>query len=299
MKPLNQPERQARLGQFSLLYLLALLIPLLASYYLFSNTSIADENTRLKAELDRTHEEQARFVTKFDTLTRRLQQIDAVDQRMRTETNDLVQGQLATKNQDYINSIAAGLSELRTDSAQMQVRAHRRLARNVLQDFDLFRSNRSTIELLRQDLTKRGDAAKGSERLVAELGQAKQQIVMLQAINSSKPAPAPAAAPAAHAAASAAAPRAAGPSGPSISTVIEMAVLHNQVSFAEADCLRQRALDHKEKSKERIQLLQQSRTAFLQLLQNPATADMKQSIEKTLEPINLELGRPAHFFGLF
>ena len=79
MKPLNQPERRTRLWQFSLLYLLALLVPLGASYYLFSNSSIADENARLKLELDRTHEEQTRLVTRFDTLTRHLQRIDGID----------------------------------------------------------------------------------------------------------------------------------------------------------------------------------------------------------------------------
>lgn len=286
MKPLNQPERRTRLWQFSLLYLLALLIPLGASYYLFSNKSIAEENARLKHELDRTHQEQARLITQFDTLTQHLRRIDAVDQRMRVETNDLVLGKLATSNQDYLNNIAVSLSELRRDSAQMQIPAHRLLARNVLRDFDLFRSNRSTIDVLRQELAKRGDAAKGSERLATELSQAKQQIIMLQA-SLSRPAPA---------AGGGAAPTPV--ARPNASAHLQLELLRDQVAFADADCLRQRALDRKPRSTQRRELLQQARTAFIVILQDPATDDLKQSIEKTLEGINVELGRPPRFFGL-
>ena len=289
MKPLNQPERRTRLWQFALLYLLALLVPLGASYYLFSNKSIADENARLKLELDRTHEEQARLITQFDTLTQHLQRIDAVDQRMRGESNDMVLGKLSTLNQDNLNAIAVSLSQLRLDSAQMQIPSHRLLVRNVLRDFDLFRSNRNIIDALRQQLAKHGDDAKGTERMATELSQAKQQIIMLQA-SLSRPAPS----------------GGGGGGGggneptspPSASNRIQIALLHDQVSFAEADCLRQRALDHKSRSKERKQLLEQSRTAFIAILQAPATENLKQSIEKTLEPINVELGREPRFFGL-
>ena len=296
MTPLNQPERRTRLWQFSLLYLVALLIPLVASYYLFSNTSLAAENARLKAELDRTKEEQTRLVVDFDTLTGRLKRIDAVDLRMRTEPNDLLLGQLTTTNQNNLNGIVFGMDELRNDSTRMQTPAHRQLARNILRDLELFRSNRNTIELLRQDLTKRGDAAKGTERLAEELSQAKQQIVLLQA-SLSRPAPAaaaaPAPAPAAHKAKGGAA------ATPSVSALFEIASLKDKIAFTEADCLRQRGFDFKSGSKERKQLLEQSRTALLQLRENSSTTDMKQDVEKTIEGINTELGRPARFFGLF
>ena len=286
MKPLNQPERRTRLWQFSVLYLLALLVPLGASYYLFSNRSIADENARLRRELDRTHEEQQRLVVQFDTLTRHLLRIDAVDQQMLVNPNELVRGKLDVVTKDKLNDIAVSLSQLRLDSAQMQIPAHRRIARNILRDFDLFRSNRSTIDMLRQETEKRGAVAAGSDRLQQQLDQAKQQIIMLQAsLNRPQPSGgggggAPAAAP------------------PTAGAKQLIELLRDQVAFAEADCLRQRALDHKNRSKERKQLLEQSRTAFIQILQAPATDDLKASIEKTLEPINVELGRPPRFFGL-
>ena len=295
MKPLNQPERRTRLWQFSLLYLLALLVPLGASYYLFSNSSIADENARLKHELDQTHEEQERLVARFDTLTQHLRRIDAIDLQMMQESNPNVRSVLLLKNQDYSNAIAARLSELRNDTAQMQIPAHRMVARNILRDFDFYRSTRNSVDVLRADVAKSGEGAKGSERLAAELSSAKQeasaakqQVVTLQA---------------ALAAASArgggggggggAAPVAVAPNNSS-----KLELLRDQVAFAEADCLRQRALDHKLRSKERKQLLQQSRTAFIQILQAPATDDLKQSIEQTLGPINVELGREPRFFGL-
>jgi hypothetical protein len=288
MTPLNQPERRTRLWQFALLYLLALLVPLGASYYLFSNNSLADENARLKQELDLTHKEQAQLIVRFDTLTRHLQRIDAVDQRLRVETNDLVLGRLATTNQDYLNDIAVSLSQLRVDSSQLKVPAHRQLVRDQLRDFDLFRSNRSTIDALRQQLTRSSNTAQESARLAEELAQAKQQIIMLQA-SLNRPAPMPSGggggggAPA--------------PAPPSAGARQQIALLQDQVAFANADCLRQRALDGKSR-KERKQLLEQARTAFIKILQNPATDDLKQSIEKTLEPINVELGRPPRFFGL-
>ena len=296
MKPLNQPERRTRLWQFSLLYLLALLVPLGASYYLFSNSSIADENARLKLELDRTHEEQARMVTRFDTLTRHLQRIDGIDLQMMAESNPNVRSVLLLKNQDYGNAIATRLSELRNDTAQMQVPAHRLVARNVLRDFDFYRSTRNTIDVLRQEVTKSGEGARGSERLVSELASAKQeassakqQVVTLQS------------------ALSAASARGSGGGGgggtsavaaPSNSSRLQIELLMDRVAFAEADCQRQRALDHKPRSKERKQLLEQSRTAFIQILQDPATEDLKASIEQTLAPINVELGREPRFFGL-
>jgi hypothetical protein len=288
MNPLNQPERRTRLWQFILLYLLALLVPVAASYYLFSNNSLADENARLKQELDLTHQEQGRLVAQFDTLTRHLQRIDVVDQRLRVETNDLVLGRLATTNQDYLNDIAVSLSQLRVDSARLKVPSHRLLVRDELRDFDLFRSNRSTIDALRQQLAKSGNTTQENARLAEELAQAKQQIIMLQASMNHPP------------------PVASGGGGgggqiappPTAGAKQQIALLQDQIAFANADCLRQRALDRKTRSKERKQLLEQARTAFIAILQDPASDDLKASIEKTLEPINIELGRPPRFFGL-
>ena len=286
MTPLNQPERRTRLWQFTLLYLLALLVPLGASYYLFSNNSLADENTRLKQELDLTHQEQAQLVTRFDTLTRHLQRIDAVDQRLRVETNDLVLGRLATTNQDYLNDIAVSLSQLRVDSVRLKVQAHRLLVRDELRDFDLFRSNRSTIDALRQQLARSGNTTQENARLAEELARAKQQIIMLEAAGMNHQQPV-----------------ASNNSGggmvappPTAGAKLQIALLQDQLAFAKADCIRQRA-DGKSR-KERKRLLEESRTAFISILQDPATDDLKQSIEKTLEPINVELGRPPRFFGL-
>ncbi|MDJ0364698.1 hypothetical protein QMK33_05995 [Hymenobacter sp. H14-R3] len=284
MNPLNQPERRTRLWQFSLLYLLALLIPLGASYYLFSNKSIVEENTRLTSELDVTHKEQARLVMQFDTLTHRLQNIDQLDQRILSETNQQVKSSLALRNEENVNAIGLGLSELKRDSAQMKVQAHRQLARNILRDFDLLRSTRKTVDVLNQNVTRGGDAEKSNATLLDQLGQARQQVIMLQAAlaNCSK-APPPIVNP---------------PSVATLSTSakLQIELLRNQVAFADADCLRQRALDRKPHSKDRAKMLEESRTAFIHILQNPATDDLKQSIEKTLETINVELGKPARFF---
>lgn len=289
MTPLNQPERRTRLWQFLLLYLLALLVPLGASYYLFSNNSLADENARLKQELDLTHQEQSRLVAQFDTLTHHLQRIDAVDQRLRVETNDLVLGRLATTNQDYLNDIAVSLSQLRVDSARLKMPAHRLLVRDELRDFDLFRSNRSTIDALRQQLAKSGNTTQENGRLAEELAQAKQQIIMLQA-SLNRPVPVASGGGGGGGVAPIAPP-------PTAGAKQQIALLQDQIAFANADCIRQRALDGKSR-KDRKRLLEEARTAFIKILQDPASDDLKASIEKTLEPINVELGRPPRFFGL-
>jgi hypothetical protein len=287
MTPLNQPERRTRLWQFALLYLLALLVPLGASYYLFSNNSLADENARLKKELDYTHQEQAQLVARFDTLSHQLLHIDVVDQRLRDETNSVVVGRLNTQNQDYLNDVATSLSQLRADSARLQVPSHRQLVRDELRNFDLFRANRSSIDALRQQVTRGGQATQENARLAEELGRAQQRIILLEAMARQ---PAPVAASSGGGGGATVAP-------PSAGAKQQIALLQDQVAFANADCLRQRALDGKSR-KERKQLLEQARTAFIKILQDPATDDLKQSIEKTLEPINVELGRPPRFFGL-
>lgn len=295
MKPLNQPERRTRLWQFSLLYLLALLVPLGASYYLFSNSSIADENARLKLELDRTHEEQARLVMRFDTLTQHLRRIDGIDLQLMAESNPNVRSVLLLKNQDYGNAIAARLSELRNDTAQMQVAAHRQVARNMLRDFDFYRSTRNTIDVLRQEVAKFGEGAKGSDRLISELASAKleassakEQVITLQAALSA----------ASRGGGGGGSPAPRSEAGSSGAARLQIELLLDRIAFAEADCQRQRALAFKPRSKERKLLLEQSRTAFIQILQDPATEDLKASIEQTLAPINIELGREPRFFGL-
>lgn len=294
MKPLNQPERRTRLWRFVLIYLLALLVPLVASYYLFSNSSIAAENARLKLKLDRTEEEQARLVTRFDTLTRHLQRIERTDQQITAEPNANMRSVLVLKNRNYDDDIAVRLSELRNDTAQMQIPAHRLMARNILRDFELYRSTRNTVGQLRDDVAKFGQGAEGSNLLAAELASvrqeassAKQQVVMLQAALS-------------------AASRGGGGGGggnPVVAPVggsskLQIELLRDQLAFAEADCIRQRALERKPRSKERRLLLESSRTAFIQILQAPATDDLQQSIEQTLAPMNVELGREPRFFGL-
>jgi hypothetical protein len=189
------------------------------------------------------------------------------------------------KNQDYANAIAARLSELRSDTAQLQVVALRLVARNVLRDFDFYRSARNTIDLLRQEATKSGESGKGSDRLAAELASTKQQVVTLQA------------------ALAGASGGGGGGGGQSVTPLgrsgrLQLELLRDQLAFAQADCERQRALDLKLHSKKRRQMLESSRTAFIQILQDPATNDLKQSIEQTLAPINVELGREPRFFGL-
>lgn len=290
MKPLNQAERTTRLWKFTLLYLLALTIPVGAAYFLFSDGTVAAENARLKQELNQTKDEQRRLLTQMDTLTKHLQRIDFTDRQLRSESNDLVVGELNKRAQDYLNSIALSLNELRRDSAKMQTVANKRIAQNVLRDFDLFRNNRSTIDFLRQSLDKRGIDVSGKEQLAAELAQTKQLLATYQAAAANRPSPMP----------SGGGGGGGGGSGGSggglraaelqrnlLDAQQQVSLLEDKVTFANADCLRLRAAAVG--GKRRREMLEQARKSYLTILQNPSSNDMKETVEKMVEVIDQEL----------
>jgi hypothetical protein len=293
MKPLNHAERTTRLWKFTLFYLLALALPLLASYYLFSDGTIAEENQNLKRELERTRNEQHKLLVQLDTLTSHLQRIEQTDRQLRTESNDLVVGELNKRSQDYLNAIAVTLSELRHDSTQMQFLTNKRLAHNVLRDFDLFRSNRNTVDFLRQSLDKRGIDVSGKEQLAAELAQTKQMLATFQAAAANRPAPV-----------ASGGGGGGGSGGGGRSSDLQrrlqesnnqVALLSDQVNFVNADCLRLRASGMgKEQRKE---MLEQARKGFVAILQNPSSEDMKASVVKMIDSIDKELGRKRGLFG--
>lgn len=291
MKPLNHAERTTRLWKFFVFYALALALPLLASYYLFSDGSIANENQKLKQELERTRAEQTRLLTQLDTLTGHLQRIELTDRQLRTESNDLVVGELNKRSQDYLNAIAVTLSELRRDSTRMQFHTNKRLAHNVLRDFDLFRSNRNTVDFLRQSLDKKGIDVSGKEQLAAELAQTKQLLATYQAAAANRPAPVMN---------SGGGGGGGGGRSGDLQRRLEassdqVALLNDQLRFANADCLRLRASGmSKEQRKE---MLEQSRKGFVAILQNPSSDDMKDSVEKMIDSIDKELGRKRGLFG--
>ena len=296
MKPLNQAERTTRLWKFLLLYLLALALPLVASYFVFSDKTIAEENIRLKQELAQTQAEQGRLLTQMDTLTRHLQRIDLIDRQMRTETNDLVLGELTKRTQDHLNAVALTLSEVRRDSAQMKTVSNKLISQNVLREFDLFRNNRSTIDFLRQELGRRGIDVSNREQLAVELAQTKQLLATYQAAASSRPAPPPVSGgrSGGGGGGGSGAARAADLQRQLLESQQQLALLTDQVTFANADCLRLRSGDKKLAQKK--EMLEQARKGFLAILQNPSSEDMKSSVEKMIDSIDKELGRKRGLF---
>ncbi|HEX8427330.1 hypothetical protein [Hymenobacter sp.] len=303
MKPLNHTERTTRLWKFTLFYLLALALPLVASYFLFSDGSVAVENEKLKRELQRTRTEQFALLTQLDTLTGRLKHIELTDRQLRTESNDLVIGDLNKRTQDDLNTIDLTLRDLRGDSAKMQFVTNKRIAQNVLRDFDLFRSNRSTIDFLRQSLDKKGIDVSGREQVAAELAQTKQLLATYQAAAANRPPPM------ASGGGGGGGGNSGGGGGNSSGgnarnadlqrrlqeSVSQVALLNDQVNFANADCLRLRASGlSKDRRKD---MLEQARKGFVAILQNPSSEDMKDSVEKMIDSIDKELGRKRGLFG--
>lgn len=294
MKPLNQAERTTRLWKFTLFYILALALPLLASYYLFSDGTIADENQKLKRELEQTRNEQKRLVVYLDTLTNHLRRIDQTDQLLRDETNYMIIGRLNTKNQDNVNSIASVLSAIRSDTTTMKVPTSKMLASSVLRDFELFRSNRNTIDFLRQALNEKGVNVTDCEKLQARLDKAESTLAIFQAAAANRPAPA----------ASGGGGGGGGGGRSSNSgdlqrrlqaSLLEVKVLTDKVAFANADCLRLRASG--KSSAQRKEMLQQARKGFIEILQEPSSQEMKSSAEKMVDAIDKELGRKRGLFG--
>ena len=302
MKPLNHVERTTRLWKFTLFYLLALALPLAASYYLFSDNSIADENQQLKQKLERAQIEQQNLLVQFDTLTSYLRRIDVTDRQLRTESNDLVMGELNKRTQDDLNTIALTLSELRRDSMQMQFAANKRLTHNVLRDFDLFRNNRNTIDFLRQSLTQKGVDVSGKERMAEELAQTKQDLAQTklllatyQASAVNRPPPAGGGGGGGGGGNRGNAAQLAELQRSLQASTDEVALLGDQVSFANADCLRLRSANlGKDQRKE---MLEQARKGFVAILQKPSSDDMKASVEKMIDVIDKELGRKRGLFG--
>lgn len=294
MKPLNHAERTTRLWKFLAFYVLALALPLLASYYLFSDGSIADENQKLKRELERTRNEQQKLLVQLDTLTGYLQRIELNDRQLRAESNDLVVGELNKRSQDYLNAIAVTLSELRRDSSQMQFLTNKRLAHNVLRDFDLFRSNRNTVDFLRQSLDKKGIDVSGKEQLAAELAQTKQLLATYQAAASNRPAPVMISGGGGGGGGGG---RTADLQNRLQESSEQVGLLTDQIRFNNADCLRLRASGmSKEQRKE---MLEQARKGFVAILQDPSSTsgNMKESVEKMIDSIDKELGRKRGIFG--
>lgn len=300
MKPHNHAERSTRLWKFTLYYLLALALPLVASYFLFADRKTAEENIELKRKLERTEVEQKRLLTQLDTLTSHMRRIELTDRQLRTETNDYVIGELNKQSQDYLNSIAVTLSELRSDSTQMQFQTNKRIAHNILRDFDLFRSNRNTIDFLRESLNKRGIDVTDREQLSAQLAESRQLLATYQAAAANRPAPAPSGGGGGGSDFSGG-----GGGGGSARTAelqrrlqesnSQVSLLSDQVRFANADCLRLRA--NGLGRDQRKEMLEQSRKGFMAILQNPSSDNMKESVEKMIDSIDKELGRRRGIFS--
>ncbi len=299
MKPLNHAERTTRLWKFTLYYVLALALPLVASYYLFSNDTVAEENKILKRDLERTQIEQYKMLIQLDTLTGYLQRIEANDRQLRVESNDLVVGDLNKKNEDHLNSIAVTLSELRRDSTTMQFPTSKRFAHNMLRDFDLFRSNRNTVDFLRKSLDKSGINTSDREQLAAELAQTKQLLATYQATAAAAANNRPAPALRSDGGGGGGGGARGGSSGDLKArleaSADQVALLSDQVKFANADCLRLRAASMGRE--QRKEMLQQSRKGFVAIVQNPSSDDMKETVMKMIDMIDKELGRKRGLFG--
>jgi hypothetical protein len=154
MEPTNKTERQSAIKRFAGIYVLSLLFPLIASFFMFSKPSgaLKDENLRLKTEL----EKQAKLIQSLDSLTAQstdLQRLDKEIELLSRDSSRTLELSEKKKQSDAIeSSLRAQVQEIRKDTATMEQGLNRRLASSFTNAFEALITYRYNIASFRSML---------------------------------------------------------------------------------------------------------------------------------------------------
>jgi DNA repair exonuclease SbcCD ATPase subunit len=154
MEPTNKTERQSAIKRFAGIYVLSLLFPLIASFFMFSKPSgaLKDENQRLKTEL----EKQAKLIQSLDSLTAQsidLQRLDKEIELLSRDSSRTLELSEKKKQSDAIeSSLRAQVQEIRKDTATMEQGLNRRLASSFTNAFEALITYRYNIASFRSML---------------------------------------------------------------------------------------------------------------------------------------------------
>jgi hypothetical protein len=154
MEPTNKTERQSAIKRFTGIYVLSLLFPLVASFFMFSKPSSAlkDENARLKMELDK----QTKLIQSLDSLTAQSMELQRLDKDIELLSRDSSRTlELADKNKqsDAIeSSLRTQVQQIRRDTNSLEAGMNRKLASSFTNAFEALITYRYNIASMRSML---------------------------------------------------------------------------------------------------------------------------------------------------
>jgi hypothetical protein len=186
MKPLNSKERSSAFLKFFGVYTAILVIPLVIFYLLLyiPNTSIAEENKRLKAVFS----EQGKLVETLGTMGDQLKNLEQIDAELIKQQDEFAQGQTLRVLKEYENNIESLVFETKRDSAGFIEPKNKKMAKGIINSIDAFLTYRNTIGLLRQTIKEKGISSEEIEKLHAQLKETENKLETCKLMLSAKPA---------------------------------------------------------------------------------------------------------------
>jgi hypothetical protein len=174
MEPLNQAARSSAKNMFFGFYALSLLAVILAAYFLFNTPAGIFKN---KIRIYRaTEEEQARLLSKIESMNTNLKNIIQTDEKYLSSTNEFEKGSLLGNLQEYQKNINDGLVNLKNDSSLFSSTVSRKDAYNYISAFNAIVAYRNTITALQKTLEGKGGDATELLKVKSQLDLCSQQL---------------------------------------------------------------------------------------------------------------------------
>ncbi|HZK63314.1 MAG TPA: hypothetical protein VFC34_04165 [Puia sp.] len=174
MEPLNQAARSSAKNMFFGFYALSLLAVILATYFLFNTPAGIFKN---KIRVYRaTEEEQARLLSKIESMNANLKNIIQTDEKYLSSTNEFEKGSLLGNLQEYQKNINDGLVNLKNDSSLFSSTVSKKDSYNYISAFNAIVAYRNTITALQKTLEGKGGDATELLKVKSQLDLCSQQL---------------------------------------------------------------------------------------------------------------------------
>ena len=177
MDPLNQKERAAAQRKFMGVYLLSILIPCIAVYFMAksSDNRLESENTQLKSLI--------RLLVGVNAIEGEAQKLKDIDKRFSQSTDKEMSANDLTAVNAAKDSITRTITAIKGDSAKIVSEVgsvNKDYAAGVIQNLGVFLDNWGTIKGLRETSKSAGNEAAALQDANAKLQQAEAKIDALQ-----------------------------------------------------------------------------------------------------------------------
>lgn len=185
MKPENQSARKVAFGNFLGVYSVAIVIPVIAAYFLFHtpNHAITEENRQLRA----TVEEQQKLLARLSGMEKQAISIKEADQSYLNETNEVAKANLFKQMEERENELKDLLREAKRDSLAFTAPVNRSISASIARSFDVFLTYRNLITPLRQALEQKGGCCTDVQQLNTDLKAAQDKIDLMQLVKNNAP----------------------------------------------------------------------------------------------------------------